>query len=344
MIKSLVPRRIKLTTSDIRCDVYISKELKNKLGTSKWYDSSIRQGREKYREWLNENTKLKSELYELVGQTLGCFCDETSENCHGSILVEEVETYLKNKLNDDADKDVEHPEHVDGVECVSINIVPVKIERPKRTGGYLRIKKLLSESNESETRESRQCKRCENENEDEDDFYRPLKISKIDPPKVTKRWLDMSEEERIISRIDDCLTYSGYDLVKYYIEKGILNGHFTRLMSGHNVSWDPVVCVVTKRVYKKSIDKYMLEVNDGESNHKLLLTTQASDMVKYKIIEKDDKVLVSYYACTRIKAGQYLISVTGLYPLKDNIDVKTIVKNEMSSTSKSLSSTTNASS
>ena len=61
---------------------------------SKWANpfSVKKYGREeclqKYREYIEGNAKLKSELKELTGKILGCWCDPESESCHGDVLID----------------------------------------------------------------------------------------------------------------------------------------------------------------------------------------------------------------------------------------------------------------
>ena len=67
-------------------DVYIGR-------TSKWgnpfvigNDGTREEVIEKYRNYLSQNIKLLSELHELKGKKLGCFCSPLP--CHGDILKE----------------------------------------------------------------------------------------------------------------------------------------------------------------------------------------------------------------------------------------------------------------
>lgn len=51
-----------------------------------------------YKDYILTNTKLKSELVELEGKELGCWCktDPTKIECHGDILVELIKDKNKN--------------------------------------------------------------------------------------------------------------------------------------------------------------------------------------------------------------------------------------------------------
>lgn len=84
-------------------NVYIGRDMSYRIkgaNKSKWANpfSAQTYGRvlalQKYREYLLENDKLMSELTELKGKTLGCWCRTVKDNvspeeiCHGDILVE----------------------------------------------------------------------------------------------------------------------------------------------------------------------------------------------------------------------------------------------------------------
>lgn len=76
------------------CDVYIGRQCNMggwSLATSKWANPySVKEyGRElalyKYEQYIRSNTTLMSQLEELRGKTLGCWCKP--DPCHGDILI-----------------------------------------------------------------------------------------------------------------------------------------------------------------------------------------------------------------------------------------------------------------
>ena len=87
-------------------DVYIGRKIqyhKEFKKDSKWRNRS--KNLEEYEQWVRQN--LWSDLSELKGKTLGCWCVNTTQlkpvKCHGQILMklvleEELETELKKKL------------------------------------------------------------------------------------------------------------------------------------------------------------------------------------------------------------------------------------------------------
>ena len=80
------------------CDLYVSKECNAggwALPQSKWYIKSISNEPEEYLEYLESHKELCENLYELVGQSLGCWCAGTkAKSCHVSVLVNETVKYL----------------------------------------------------------------------------------------------------------------------------------------------------------------------------------------------------------------------------------------------------------
>src|ERR1700677_560670 len=82
-----------------RFDEYIGRSVKRggwDLEQSKWHnpfqitkDCSREQCIAKYRNYILNNKKLMSELKELEGKVLGCWC--APELCHGDVLVELLE-------------------------------------------------------------------------------------------------------------------------------------------------------------------------------------------------------------------------------------------------------------
>jgi Domain of unknown function (DUF4326) len=81
-------------------DVYIGRGSKWgnpyswKPGTkAKYMVSSREEAIQKYKEWVLQQPTLMNSLHELKGKTLGCFCKPAP--CHGDVLVELVEKYVK---------------------------------------------------------------------------------------------------------------------------------------------------------------------------------------------------------------------------------------------------------
>lgn len=143
-------------------------------------------------------------------------------------------------------------------------------------------------------------------------------------------WINLSDSSRAMIMIKDCLKESGYySQSKQPAE--VTKGYLTQLCRGKNLPCKPIVCVVKKRIYKKTKDMYMLEVSDGVNNHKCVMGSYCKDMVKYKIVDKEDKILISNYVCTQIRPCQYIIPVKFFYPIKDGINVEKLVSQHESS-------------
>lgn len=85
-------------------DVYIGRPSKwgnpfsHKEGTTALYKTESREEAVlKFEEYLINNSKLMSELKELKGKILGCWC--SPQSCHGDILIKYV-----GKLNEDTEE------------------------------------------------------------------------------------------------------------------------------------------------------------------------------------------------------------------------------------------------
>ena len=80
------------------CDVYVSKECRASgwnLNKSKWYKDGTANDTEKYQLFLNSSEQLGSEVYELVGQSLGCWCDGAkTKTCHATVLIQRTKAYI----------------------------------------------------------------------------------------------------------------------------------------------------------------------------------------------------------------------------------------------------------
>ena len=74
-------------------DVYIGRPTKwgNPFTIGK--DGTREQVIEKYKEWVQHQSDLMNSLGELKGKVLGCWCKP--KKCHGDILVELSENYIK---------------------------------------------------------------------------------------------------------------------------------------------------------------------------------------------------------------------------------------------------------
>jgi len=77
-------------------DVYIGRP-------SKWgnpfeigVDGTRAEVIKKYREWIKNNPVLMSQIHELDGKVLGCWCHPLP--CHGDVLVELVEVQMNENL------------------------------------------------------------------------------------------------------------------------------------------------------------------------------------------------------------------------------------------------------
>jgi hypothetical protein len=81
------------------CDLYISKECCASgwsLPKSKWYKRSLANDPEEYIDYIKSKDELCGKVYELVGQTLGCWCAGTkAKSCHGQVLIDETKEFLK---------------------------------------------------------------------------------------------------------------------------------------------------------------------------------------------------------------------------------------------------------
>lgn len=82
-------------------DVYIGRWNPRVPINSKWAnpfvigkDGTREEVIKKYREYITNNSKLLSELHELRGKTLGCWC-KPNHACHGDVLVELIDRELK---------------------------------------------------------------------------------------------------------------------------------------------------------------------------------------------------------------------------------------------------------
>jgi hypothetical protein len=83
---------------DQSCDLYVSKECTAggwALPQSKWYKRSMANDPDEYLQYIKSNDELFGNVYELVGQTLGCWCTgKKAESCHATILIEQTKTFL----------------------------------------------------------------------------------------------------------------------------------------------------------------------------------------------------------------------------------------------------------
>lgn len=93
--------RIKRTRGEIiqPCDLYISKECCASgwmLSQSKWYNREAANDPEEYISYLKSKDELCGSMFELVGQSLGCWCSGTkAKSCHGKVLIGETKKFLK---------------------------------------------------------------------------------------------------------------------------------------------------------------------------------------------------------------------------------------------------------
>lgn len=104
----LIPKyvRIKRSQGEIlqNASVYIGKSCKRSgwdLKTSKWFHISAKNDLEGYKQYVTNN--LSQNLRELIGQTIGCFCNKL-DNCHAKILIELVKNMMdkqQHKPNND---------------------------------------------------------------------------------------------------------------------------------------------------------------------------------------------------------------------------------------------------
>lgn len=92
--------RVKRTKGKVvqPCDYYISKECRAagwSFGKSEWFNSDSPNDPEEYLEYLKSNDELLGNVYQLVGQTLGCWCSGNKlKSCHGTVLVDETKRFL----------------------------------------------------------------------------------------------------------------------------------------------------------------------------------------------------------------------------------------------------------
>lgn len=81
------------------CDVYISRECSSgnwSLNRSKWYNPECCNDLQDYHAYLLSDEELYNNIYELVGQTLGCWCSgNKGKSCHGNILISETKDFLR---------------------------------------------------------------------------------------------------------------------------------------------------------------------------------------------------------------------------------------------------------
>ena len=81
------------------CDIYISKECTGggwNLPKSKWYNSHFANEPDDYIKWMSEQ-QLDNDVYQLVGQTLGCWCEFAQANtCHGQVLIQKTKQFIDN--------------------------------------------------------------------------------------------------------------------------------------------------------------------------------------------------------------------------------------------------------
>ncbi|KAG2383670.1 hypothetical protein C9374_004341 [Naegleria lovaniensis] len=82
----------------VNCDVYVGNKCFHggwRLQESKWANPFEKlpksESLQKYREYILSQPKLKRELIELKGKTLGCFCERHERPCHADVLCELVE-------------------------------------------------------------------------------------------------------------------------------------------------------------------------------------------------------------------------------------------------------------
>lgn len=93
--------RVKRTREKITqaCDLYISKPCTAAgwcFPKSKWFERGTTNDPEEYIDYLKSNDELCAQVYELVGQTLGCWCaGKKQDSCHGKILIDETKKFLK---------------------------------------------------------------------------------------------------------------------------------------------------------------------------------------------------------------------------------------------------------
>ena len=80
-------------------DVYIGRPSKWAIpyywkegSLAKYVVSSREEAISKYKEWIFTQSELLKDIGELKGKTLGCWCDYPTQDCHGRILLEIMET------------------------------------------------------------------------------------------------------------------------------------------------------------------------------------------------------------------------------------------------------------
>lgn len=134
--------RIKRSKKEIQqaCDLYISKKCVTRgwnLRESKWYNPECPNDTEEYTEYLESNKDLLDDLYELVGQELGCWCSgKKGKSCHGTILIEKVkpliDEYLSEFRKQERSLESSHKTHKtqkdkkDKLQAVTLDVIPYK--------------------------------------------------------------------------------------------------------------------------------------------------------------------------------------------------------------------------
>lgn len=319
-MSNIVPKlkKINFKKGDGCCDVYVSRGCKE-CKQSEWYNHETRAYHEGYKKWLNTQEDLKPRLYELVGQTLGCSCYFKLNECHAVALIDEVKKYLTNFVP-------KKPDH-------ALIVTPLR---------HLKIRKRVIDDVEQLPNKRASQDKCQfvntegvnTEGVNTEVVYTevvntevPTRVDKTrvdktsDESSVEKRWVDMSLIERSVRLIEMQLKST----IPANLNTPITNGYITNLLNGKTQTWDPFVCIVKKRIYKRSIDRYMIEAYDGICNYKLHVASQVQDLVKYKIINKEDRIYIKDYACTKVGVRQRIIIVTSMYPLVENIDIQNLV-------------------
>lgn len=101
-LNSLYPKLVRIKRSQgvvtQGCDVYIAHACNAagwNLKKSKWYIEECIGNLEEYRKYIENNVSLKSQIYELVGQTLGCWCEKSKlKGCHGNVLIDLTKQFI----------------------------------------------------------------------------------------------------------------------------------------------------------------------------------------------------------------------------------------------------------
>lgn len=141
--------RVRRTKKEVaqHCDLYISKLCLTagwKFPQSKWYTPDASNDPEEYMEYLKSNEELCAQVYELVGQSLGCWCTgKKQKSCHGQILIDETKRFLKDYFKKEK-RDIFLKPQAQNKDKLRLEIVP---QQPSKTY-KLRVHTTSSSNNE----------------------------------------------------------------------------------------------------------------------------------------------------------------------------------------------------